>query len=122
MPVYLFRHPGTDLVIEELQKMNDPHVYIDDDGVEWERVWTSPNAGIDTKLDGSKKSFMKYTADKKGNMGDLWDASRRCSDIREKQRGKDPVKDKYFKNYSERRRGKKHQQDPKGENSGKFFK
>jgi hypothetical protein len=122
MPIYLFKHPEKDIVIEDLQKMSDPHVYVDEDGVEWERVWTSPNAGVDSQLDGSKESFMKYTANKKGNIGDLFDASQRCSEMRKKERGKDSLKDKYFENYSNRRAGKKHQQDPKGKHSRKFFK
>ena len=111
MPIYLFKHPDTDETAEVIQKMNDFHIYIDDDGLEWERVWTAPNAAIDCKLDGSMESFMEYTKDKKGTVGDIWEASERSSKIREKQTGKDNVKQKHFKKYSKKRRGMKHQKD-----------
>ena len=81
MPIYLFKHPDTDETIEVVQKMNDFHIYIDYDGLEWERVWTAPNATVDCKLDGSMESFMKYTENKKGTMGDIWNASK-CSEYR----------------------------------------
>jgi len=114
MPVYAFQHPKTKEIIEVVQGMKENHTYTDEEGVQWERVWTSPNASIDTNLDGSKESFMKYTQNKKGaTLGDLWDTSRRCSEMREREQGKDNIKDKYFNNYSKRRRGKKHQHDPK---------
>jgi len=111
MPIYLFKHPDTDETTEVVQKMNDFHIYIDYDGLEWERVWTVPNSSVDAKLDGSLESFMKYTKEKKGTMGDIWDASKEASEVREKREGKDGVKNKYFKKYSEKRRGMKHQSD-----------
>ena len=111
MPIYEYRNPETGETIEVVQKMNDFHIYIDYDGLEWKRVWTAPNSAIDANLDGSLESFMKYTEGKKGTMGDIWDASREASEIREKREGKDGVKKKYFKKYSEKRNGMKHQSD-----------
>ena len=111
MPIYEYRNPETGETIEIVQKMSDFHIYIDYDGLEWERVWSAPNAGIDCKLDGSMESFMKYTENKKGTMGDIWDASREASALREKNKGADEVKKSHFKKYSKKRRGMKHQQD-----------
>ena len=111
MPIYLFKHPDTDETIEVVQKMNDAHVYADENDVEWERVWVAPNSSVDAKLDGSLESFMKYTEGKKGSMGDIWDASREASEIREKRKGEDGVKKKHFKEYSKKRNGMKHQRD-----------
>jgi len=111
MPIYEYQHPDTGETIEVVQKMNDFHIYIDYQGTEWQRVWASPNAGIDCKLDGSMESFMKYTENKKGTMGDIWDASRESSELREKKEGRDKVKKRHFKKYSEQRRGMKHESD-----------
>jgi hypothetical protein len=111
MPIYEYRNPETGETIEVVQKMNDSHIYIDYDGLEWERVWAAPNAGVDCKLDGSMESFMNYTKDKKGTMGDIWDASREASEIRQGKEGKDKVKNRYFKDYSKKRNGLKHQKD-----------
>ena len=44
MPIYQFRHPEYPIVIEEVQKMTDPHVYVDSEGIEWVRIFTVPNA------------------------------------------------------------------------------
>ena len=111
MPIYLFKHPDTNETVEVVQKMLETHAYIDDKGTEWERVWVNPNAGVNCKLDGSVESFMKYTENKKGTMGDIWDASKEASEIRESKGDKDKVKEKYFKEYSEKRRGLKHKLD-----------
>jgi hypothetical protein len=41
-------------------------------------------------------------------MGDLWDRSAELSAKRKDKMGKDPVKEKYFENWSKKRKGKKH--------------
>ena len=112
MPVYSFRHPGTEIIIEEVQKMNDPHVYVDENGVEWERVFAAPNTSIDTKIDGcSSQDFVDKTRGKGMTMGQLWDESAAASEKRESKLGHDPVKKEFFKKYSEKRKGMKHQDD-----------
>ena len=116
MPIYTFENPKTGEVIEVIQKMSDPHAYIDEVGVEWRRVWHSPNASIDAEMDGSKESFLKHISNKKGTYGDVMDASREASEARVKKYGRDPVKEKYFKEYSKKRNGMKHKQDPSGNN------
>ncbi len=108
MPIYQFSHPRNLTVIDVIQSMKEPHVYIDEEGVEWDRVWTSPNASIDTQNDGSKEGFMKYTKNKKGGtVGELWDASREASEKRKKEYGQDNVQQKFEKNYSKKRNGMK---------------
>jgi hypothetical protein len=112
MPEYLFQHPKTNKVISVLQSAKDEHIYIDDNGVKWNRVWTVPNASIDTTNDGSLESFKTATSNKKGmTLGNMWDASRESSEKRAKVNGKDTVKEIYFKDYAQKRQGKKHLKD-----------
>ena len=50
MPLYTFQHPKTKEVIEVNQSMTDKHVYTDEKGVEWNRVWdTSYQVGVITR-------------------------------------------------------------------------
>lgn len=113
MPIYTFRNPDTGEEVEIVQKMSEDHSYVDNDGKRWDRVYHSPNASIDTKCDGSLESFMRNTEGKKGTMGDLWDASKEASEKRKQFCGEDSVQKKYFKNYSEKRNGLKHEKEKK---------
>jgi len=108
MPVYAFIHPETEEEIELVQKMDEPHVYVDETGVEWKRKWESPNAQIDSDIDPfDAKAFSRKTHDKKGTMGELFDQSKELSEKRKQKLGYDPVKEKHLKKYSEERRGRK---------------
>lgn len=111
MPLYLYKNPLTDEVKEVFQGMNDEHVY-SEDGVGWQRVWTSPQATIDSRFDPfSEKDFVKKTASA-GTLGDLWDRSKEWSEKRADKIGaEDPVRKKYFKEFSKTRKGKKHEAD-----------
>lgn len=82
----------------------------DDDGVEWKRIFTLPNASIDSRLNpNSVQDFVEKTGKKKGSYGDILDASKELSDKRAKDNGgTDPVQKKFFKEYSEKRGGIKH--------------
>jgi len=115
MPVYIFENPNTGETIEIIQKMNDPHVYADNDGLEWNRVFQVPNASTDTEFnaDMTESEFVRKTGGKNGTMGDLWDASAELSSKRAAKYGKDKVKDNFFKNYSKDRKGLKHTKDTK---------
>ena len=114
MPLYIFEHPETGEIIEVLQRMKDKHEYVDEKGIEWRRIFTSPGATIDTQVDPfSKSQFVDKTKGKGMTMGQLWDESARASEKRAKILGKDPVKEKYFKDYSGKRQGVVHQDDPK---------
>ena len=43
MPLYPFKHPHREDYIEEFFHMNDDKRYVDDEGVEWNRVFMVPN-------------------------------------------------------------------------------
>lgn len=106
--IYQFTHPDTNKMVEVSQKMDEDHVYVDESGEEWVRVWNSPAAVIDGRLsaDTSELEFMRKTSDKNYNLGQMWDLSKDLSSKREKQRGKDPVRESYLKDYSKKRKGK----------------
>jgi hypothetical protein len=115
MPVYLFQHPKTGKVKEIFQSMNDNHIY-SEDGIEWQRIFTIPQASIDTEIDAfSEDSFKKKTAGKRETLGDLMDRSKELSEKRQSIAGTDPVQNKFFEDYSKTRKGKKHHKDPSRE-------
>ena len=110
MPEYIYEHPKTKEQITVLQSVHEEHVY-KIDGVIYDRVYTVPQASIDTRIDPySQKDFRKIKSE---NIGDMWDRSRELSEIRAEKEGKDPVKEKYFEDYSHKTKGKKHGKDPK---------
>ena len=95
MPIYEFQHPETGKTLEVIQGMGDKHIYVDNKGVEWKRVWNSPNASVDTAIDPSSQSdWMRCTAKKGMTIGDMWDLSKSLSKKREKSKGLDPIKNK----------------------------
>ena len=47
MPTYLFIHPDSEETVEVFQKHDEPHIYVDEKGVEWNRIFTVPNVGTD---------------------------------------------------------------------------
>tara|TARA_R110000824_G_scaffold354295_1_gene541405 strand:+ start:342 stop:731 length:390 start_codon:yes stop_codon:yes gene_type:complete len=114
-PIYTYKHPDKNEYVEVIQAMKDDHVYIDEDGVRWEREYTSPNAQIKDTIDPfNKNQFLQKTADSKGTMGDMFDRSRELSEKRKERLGKDPAQEKWFDNYAKNRKGKRHWDDPKG--------
>jgi hypothetical protein len=107
-PEYLYEDPDTGEVKSVFQKANDDHEY-KEKGKKFNRVFTIPNASIDTKIDAtSEKDFINKTKNKKGTMGDLWNASREASAKRKEVFGKDDVKERYLKKYSDERKGMRH--------------
>ena len=123
MPIYIFQNPITQEVIEIQQRAKDEHKYTDENGLEWSRVFTVPNASVPnmTRIDaGSEKDFMAKTQGSGGTYGDLFDLSKELSEKRKSQSadGKDPVEQKFFKNYSNKRKGLKHQNDKPSSSGG----
>jgi len=114
MPIYTYKHPETGEYKEIVQTMSEEHVYTDEQGVEWKRVFTVPNAAMDTKEDAwNKNQFINKTGRMKGTVGDVLDYSSELSARRaEANGGEDPVKRKAFNDY-EKRTGKKHLSDKK---------
>ena len=112
MPIYLYENPETNEVIEVVQGISEEHKFKNEDGLEYKRVFTVPHASIDTKIDPhSSNDFLNKTKNKGYTVGDLWDVSKEASEKRIKETGKDKIKEKYFKNYSKKRKGMKHQGD-----------
>jgi len=91
MPIYLFENKKTLEVKEVVQPMNDEHTY-SENGVAWQRIYTVPQAGIDTKIDPwSSKSFVEKTRDK-GTLGSLFDRAKELGLKRaDKNGGVDPL-------------------------------
>ena len=109
MPIYVYKHPEREEYREVFQGMNDEHVYSEDD-VEWSRVFLAPNASIDNTIDPfNKQQYIDATYNKKGTIGDMMDLSSELSAKRaEKSGGLDPVKEKFYNNYSKERNGAEH--------------
>ena len=59
MPLYTFQHPDTEEVLDVVQSMTEKHFYIDENGVEWRRVWHNPTSG--TLLGRPEKSERRRT-------------------------------------------------------------
>lgn len=117
MPLYIYKHPESEEYIEVVQTMLEDHVYFDSEGVQWKRVFTIPNASIDTSVDPySSSDFVRKTENKKGTYGDMMDYSKELSEVRaSKNGGVDPVKEQYYKDYSAKRNGAKHIDQMKSE-------
>jgi len=115
MPLYTFEHPATKEQVDVLQGMKDKHVYVDEHGTEWNRIFTSPNAAIDTRPDiFSTDSLANATNNKKDSYEDLVKRSQEASDKRaEKAGGPDPIKQVWYDSYAKKRQGKRHKSDPK---------
>tara|TARA_Y100000114_G_scaffold88638_1_gene82106 strand:- start:98 stop:442 length:345 start_codon:yes stop_codon:yes gene_type:complete len=112
MPLYTYEHPETQETIDIIQGMNDKHIYIDKNGITWNRVWSVPQANIDSDTDPfDNQAFINKTSNQKGSYGDMLDQSKELSQKRKDKLGYDPVQQKYFKEYSKNRRGLKHPLD-----------
>ena len=106
--IYLFEHPETGEIKEVVQRISEDHFYVDGSGVTWKRVYTPTNFSVDGRVNAfSSKEFVEKTAKEGMSVGDMWDLSRELSAKREKSAGKDPVREKYEKDYSKQRKGKK---------------
>jgi hypothetical protein len=112
MPIYTFKNPETDEVVEVLQKMAEDHSYTDEEGSQWERVWYPTNFSIDGTINPwSKDSFNKSAEGKNYTLGEMWDRSAEMSAIRAEKEGADPVKEKWEKDYAKNRKGMKYSKD-----------
>jgi hypothetical protein len=106
MPIYLFQNPETKEVKEVLQRMSEEHTYTEGE-VTWERLFTVPNAAIDSQYDCDSSESFKKNTNKRMTIGDMWDESANQSQKRVDKHGYDPVKEKTVKKY-EKRTGKIH--------------
>lgn len=109
MPTYSYRNPKTGKTKDLIQTMSQEHSYRED-GVEWERVWTVPQAAVDANIDPfNQNAFVDKVGSQKGSLGDCFDRSAELSAKRaEKRGGTDEVKKNYFDAYKKKRNGKEH--------------
>jgi hypothetical protein len=109
MPLYIYQHPKNKKIIEIAQSIHDKHEFIDNKDVKWNRVFTIPELNTEGTLTAecTEKQFVEYTEKKRGTVGDLWDRSKELSQKREKIYGKDPTKEKYKKDWSKKRKGRR---------------
>ena len=105
MPEYLFENPDTGEVISVVQGINEEHTY-SEDGKVFERVFTVPNASVDSDLDPfSAQQFTDKTRNMKGTMGEMWDYSKELSEKRKKiSGGEDPIRKKQRRNILKKER------------------
>jgi hypothetical protein len=108
MPIYLYQCPYTEQVKEVYQSMNEDHRYSEDD-VEWNRIFTVPQAQIDGKINcWSVNKFVEKTS-KPDTYGALIERSSELSQKRAEQNGGvDPIRAKAEKDYSRLRKGRKY--------------
>jgi len=110
MPIYLYQNPKTKEIKEIAQSIHDKHEYTEDN-IKWNRIFTVPEVNTQDKLtaESSAKKFSEITGKQKGTIGDLWDRSKELSEKRKKlYGGEDPVKKKYYSEWSKKRKGKVH--------------
>jgi hypothetical protein len=94
MPLYLFKNPNKDEYVEVHQGMKDDHSFVDDNGAEWERVWTAPQASMG--MNSSPDSESQFIDKTKGwSLGDSWDYSKELGEKRKDKRGHDNVGETY---------------------------
>ena len=113
MGLYIYHNDLTEETVEVFQKMNDVHVYSGVSGNEegWRRVFTVPQACIDSDIDPNNRQEFARRAAKYSTIGDLADKSRELSEKRKSKEGFDPVEKKFFSEYSAARKGAKHPLD-----------
>ena len=109
MPLYIFSHPKTGEIREVFFHMDDDKSYVDEDGIKWQREYSSPELNASGKTDAwNSKQFVEKTG-KGGKLGDMLDMSADLSRERASQNnGVDPLKEKYYKRYSKERNGAIH--------------
>lgn len=114
MPIYIFKHPEKEQYKEIFFKMNDEKKFIDENNLEWKRVFTSPELSTFGETDPwSHNDFMDKTSSKKGTVGDMMNHSEELSQKRKDKLGYDPLKKKFYENYSKARGGAKHPKEIK---------
>jgi hypothetical protein len=111
MPEYIYKHPNKKDYVELVQSINEEHTFYDEDGLQWDRVYTALNFNTHSKIDAfDKRAFTEKTGKMKGTYGNMLDYSKELSMEREDRLGYDPVKKSYFDAY-EKKVGKKHVED-----------
>ena len=109
MPTYLYFDPENESdIIEVVQSINENHSQYTKDGKTYLRLYTIPNMAVDTICDPNSASDFVRATNKKGTIGELMDRSAELSAKRADKEGVDPVKEKFYDNYSKARAGSIH--------------
>lgn len=126
MPNYVFSQVGKSSITTELfYHMNDApsvgSVITDEKGMKWKRIFTNPQASFDTQVDPHSASDFVRATNKKGVVGDLWERAGEMSAKRaDKEGGRDPIKERFYKNYSKKHAGIQHPQQKREESVKKL--
>ncbi len=107
--IYLYKNPLTGEIKEVIQSADSEHTYSEGD-IKFEREFTIPNMSVDTRIDcQSSKDFSEKTGKKKGSLAQIIEKSAELSQERaDKAGGVDPIKSKYYEDYSKKRGGAVH--------------
>ncbi len=114
MPLYSYISPIDNHIVTVFQTMKEKHEYKEGDVV-FNRVWEVPCANSDSIIDPhSKSEFISKLANKKGEtIGTTMDRAAELSARRAAKEGKDPIKEKYYNDFTNRHKGKVHPQQAK---------
>ncbi len=107
MGLYIYSNPEKpEEIVEVVQSINDKHEYFVD-GIKWDRVFTKPTASTDNKIDPfNKREVLDKTANKRGSLGNMIEFNKELSAKRARRDGKDPIQEKYYESYKNKRGGK----------------
>lgn len=109
MPFYSYIDDRDGKIYDKIQGMNEIHQAFASDGYKLRRIFYNPQTSFNTKIDPlSSRDFVEKTRTKKEKVGDILDRSKELSLRREEIIGKDIIKDKWYKNWQKRRKGKSH--------------
>ena len=115
MAIYQYINPFTSKIVEVEQSMDSVHEY-SENGIKFNRVFTVPNASVDTIINPfSQKDYINKTANKKGTYGEALQHSAELSEKRLAIAGVDTVKEGYFNDYEKSHHGMKHPEKKKQE-------
>ena len=105
-PYYEFQNPNTNHIIGVYQPMDSEHKFIDEDGLEWNRVFSKPQAVVSSLSNlnpRDAKAFVKATGERKGKLRDIYQLSAEMSEKRAAKDGLDHVKLKSWDKYEQKR-------------------
>lgn len=121
MPYYDFLKQSTGEIKTLFFHMNDKKEYTDETGYKWTRLFSKPNAAVDSQWDAfSSKDFSQKVGNKRGSYGDILDKSAELSKIRESKEGVDTVKQSYYDSYAKKRKGRRHQNEKREKGQAGF--
>ncbi len=124
MPDYDFQHPDGRIITLH-QSVHDKHEYIDDENVEWKRVFYPPQTRVDSIFNidpRSPQEFVRKTGQHKGKLNDIFQLSAELSEKRKSKDGVDGVERKSWDNYEKARPKTVHPGRKKQELKGRLSK